>query len=517
MPEGKGKGSAVRKLGVSTAKGTLIYLAGNMIGSLAILLLLAILARLLSPAAFGLYAIAIAFYTILTGHFTFGVILRKEVPGMTEREKIRELMGGAYAVALIVGLAIAMAAVLLSGPIATYIYHDASFAPSLMLAGALVFLYTFFNLMLASLVAMGRVKYGTIIYLSYAFIQLVASTALVLMGYGVFGAIAGLGAGLLVPSLLGLYWVVRHAGRPSKPSRETMRHVVGFTSPLIASSIANQAPPNLAILLLGVFATTTVVGNYNAAFKFGNFVNVILLAVSYVLLPAFSRSFTDKRLSSKIGKIYNSSIYYTLLLLLPVVVYAVSVSQPLVLALFSSEYTMAPLYFALIAIGTTVGMLNTYASNLQIGYGDTRRFMKYQLAAALIQVALLGALVPYLGAIGAILALFIVSQIAINFLYIWALDRQFSLRHSFGGPARLAAASAVLLALLYGVTLLLQGSYWAILTNIVITVALFPPLAALFGAVRKWNLDFVNEVAHEIRLGKLGDYITGYAALFVKA
>ena len=96
-----------------------------------------------------------------------------------------------------------------------------------------------------------------------------------------------------------------------------MKHMLDFSAPVLASNVATYVPPNLAILLLGVYASTAIVGNYNAAFRFGNFVSVILVSISFVLLPAFAKAFSDKDLSSKIGHIYNSSIYYSLLLLLP--------------------------------------------------------------------------------------------------------------------------------------------------------------------------------------------------------
>lgn len=508
--------SATRNLGIKAAKGTLTYVIGNIIGSLAVLLLLIILARLLTPSDFGLYAIAIAFYNILSGHFIFGTVLRKDLPKMQDdREKAAELISNTYFVAFMVAIAISVIAFLFSNAIAVSIYHNAAFTSSLQLAALLVFLYALFNLLLATLIAVDKVKEGTVMYLLYAFIQLFASVGLVLAGYGVFGAVIGLGLGLIIPSLLGLYWVMRHIkGRLVKPSRKVMRYVVGFSTPVLASSVAQQGPPNLAILLLGVYAATAVVGNYNAAFRFGNFVNVILVSIGFVLLPAFSKAFSDKDLSSKIDKIYNSSIYYTLLLLLPFVIYTVSVAHPLLYLLFSSKYPLAPFYFALIAIGSTIGMINTYAGNLQVSYGDTRLFMYYQLLAVSIQVVLLLVLTPLFGAIGAILGLFVISQILIDIIYVYALYRQFKLKHRFGKVIRLIIPSILLLLLLYFFTGFLHNSKWSLVTNLVATILLFPPLAVLFGGIKRENVDFIKDIAKSFRSGPIGNYLIRYVELF---
>lgn len=510
--------SAARTLGIKAAKGTLIYTIGNIVGSLAVLLLLIILARLLSPSDFGIYAIAIAFYNLLAGHFVFGTAMRKKIPSISnDKGKVADIISNGYVISLIIALAVAIAAILFSGFIAISIYHNPAMTGSLRLASFLVFFYALFNLTLATLIALDKAKEGTIIYLLYSFIQLIAGVGLVLMNYGIFGAIAGMGMGLLIASAVGIYWISRHIkGRFTRPNIGTIRRLVDFSAPVLASNVAQQGPPNLAILLLGVYTTTIIVGNYNAAYRFGNFVTVILVSISFVLLPAFSKAFSDKNLSAKIGRIYNSSIYYTLLLLLPVLVYVVSVSHPLLYLLFSSKYTMAPFYFAVIALGSTLGIISVYASNLQVGYGDTKKFMYYQLIAVAVQIALLLALTPLFGANGVLLALFVISQVIIDMIYVYALYRQFSFKHKLGPVIRLIIPSILLLLLLYLTTGLLHNSKWSLLTNFVMIVALFPPLAALFGGIKSENLDFLKDITKTFRIGFIAKYILDYAQFFIR-
>lgn len=511
--------SSARNLGIKAAKGTAIYTVGNIIGSLAILLLLIILARLLSPSDFGFYAIAIAFYNILSGHFVFGTVMRKDIPqAEDDKNRVAALVSNGYVASLVIALAVSIVAMIFSNFIAVSIYHNAALSGSLQLASALVFLYALFNLTLATLIAVDKVKEGTAIYLMYAFIQLFASVFLVVEGYGVFGAIVGLGIGLVIPSFVGMYYLFRHIrGKLVMPDKKTMRHMIDFSMPVLASNVATYVPPNLAILLLGVYSTSIIVGNYNAAFRFGSFVSVILVSISFVLLPAFAKAFSDKKISSKIGGIYNSSVYYTLLLLLPVLVYVVSVSYPLMYLLFSSTYTLAPFYFAVIALGSAVGIISTYAGNLIVGYGDTKRFMYYQLLAVGIQVVLLFALIPSFGANGALLALFVISQVLIDILFMYALRKQFSFDQKFGQILRLAVPSVILMVLLYYATVFLHNSKWSLVTNLVAVIVLFPPLVAIFGGVNRENLAFINDIAKGLRMGAVAKYLTGYTEMFMRA
>jgi O-antigen/teichoic acid export membrane protein len=405
----------------------------------------------------------------------------------------------------------------LSGFIATSIYHNAALTGQLMLASATVILYALFNLTLATLIAIDKAKEGTIMYLLYAFIQLFAAVALVLLGYGVVGAIAGMAIGLIIPSIIGIFIIAKFLdGRFTRPSWTRTKELVDFSAPVLASNVALFVPTNLAILLLGVYASALTVGNYNAAFRFGSFVSVVLVSISFVLLPAFSKAFSDKDMASKIGKIYNSSIYYTLLLLLPLLVYAVSVSHPLMYLLFSSRYTLAPFYFAVIAIGSTIGIVGTYASNLQVGYGDTRKFMYYQLLAVAIQVVLLFALTPTFGADGALLALFVISQILIGIIYVHVLYKQFAFKHETGRVIRLVVPSAILLVALYFLTLALHNSMLALVTNLVAVIALFPPIVAVFGGVKRENVEFVREIGKRLKIQKPLNYILDYAEFFIR-
>ena len=504
-------------LGIKAAKGSMIYTVGNIIGSFAVLLLLIILARLMNPTDFGIYAIAIALYNLLAGHFVFGTVARKDIPQMKDKKKIGSFISNCYIVSLLIGAAVAIAAMLLSSFIATYFYHSAAMTGTLMAASALVFLYVLFNLTLAVLIALDKTKQGTVMYLLYSFIQLLAATALVLEGYGVFGALVGLGIGLIIPSLIGICIIAKEVEyKFSGPSGEEIRHILGFSTPVLVSNVAFFAPPNIAILLLGVYETSLVVGNYNAAFRFGNFVSVILVSISFVLLPSFSKAFSDKDLSLKIGNIYNSSVYYTLLLLLPIVVYVVSVAHPLLYLLFTNKYVMAPFYFVVIALGSVLGIISTYASNLQVGYGDTKKFMYYQVLAVAIQIILLFALTPLLGVEGVLLALFVISQVIIGIIYVYALYRQFHFKHRFGPLIRIIIPSILLLALLYYSTALLHNSKWALVTNLIVILALFPPLVVLFGAVGQREIKFLKDASKSMGMDFIAKYILDYAQFFIR-
>lgn len=518
MPESSKTDNAKSSVGIKTAKNGVLYVVGQLVGSVSILVLLILLARLLQPALFGLYAIVIAFYTLLGigGNFGVGTALRKRLPETKDKEERSALISNGYVIAMAVSLVIAIAGILLSHYIAVSIYHQPSLSTALQLASVLVIFWVFFNLTIAVLVALDKVLEATIIDLVYSVIQPIAAITLVLLGYGIFGAIDGIAISIVLGSMIGLYYLSKEIHRLIKPTKKLLKELFSFSAPVATSNMALLGPSNFAILLLGVYASAMVVGNYNAGYELGNFVGIVFSSAAFVLLPVFASTFANKKTALKIKEVYNNSVYYTLLVLLPVLAYVVGVAQPLMFLFFSKVYTMTPFYFAAIALGTTLSIIGVYAGTVIVGYGDTKKFMIYQIAIVLLELVLLFILTPYLKGIGVILALFVIGPIILDIIYMRALQKQFAFKQEFGKIVPLVAAAAITFVVLAGVTLLLNQSKFAIITDLILMLLIYPPLAALFKGVTKIELEFLNSLASTYKMGFIAKYILDYAQFFIR-
>jgi O-antigen/teichoic acid export membrane protein len=519
LPEPAKESEAVTKLGVRAARSGTIYVVGQVVASVSVLVLLALLARLLQPAEFGLYAIIIAFYTLLgiCGNFGIGTALRKRLPEAKDKKERSELISNAYAIALVIAIIIAVLGVIFSSDIATYVYHQPSIAMALQLASLLVIFWVIFNLTMSVLVGLEKVKEATIIDLFYSILQPIAAVGLVLLGYGIFGAIAGIAISIILGSLLGIFYLSKHIEkRIIKPTKKIIKELMAFSTPIATSNIAVLGPPNFAILLLGVYAASSVVGNYNAAYELGNFVGIIFTSATFVLLPYFASTFAKKETASKISQMYNGSIYYTMLFLLPILAYVVGVAQPLMYLFFSKVYLTTPFYFAIIALGTTLGIFGIYAGTVIVSYGDTKNFMIYQVIIVIIELALLFLLTPILKGIGVLIALFVIGPLILDALYMWALHKQFHFRPQFGKLARLLVAALITFVILEGVTYALHQSNIAIIIDLILAVVIYVPLAVLFGGVTKNELDFLGELSSSYSGAFIAKYILDYAQFFIR-
>jgi len=520
MPTDTKSDSSVHRLGVETARRGVVYLVGEVISSLISLVVLIFLARILESSSFGIFAIVIAFNTLLGigGNFGIGAAFRKKLPQIEGKgRQTNTTLSSGYSVALILGLVISLIGIAISGYLASNIYHIPSMALALQIASAVVFFTVLYNVSNAALVGLGRVSEASIANVLYAVVQMVAVFGLVLLGYGVIGAIIGVAISFIIPSLYELTAMyIKAKVRFVRPQTGEMKGLTLFSIPVIVSFIAVLGAENLAILLLGAFAPTLIVGNYNVAYKIGGVIEIILTSNTFILLPAFAKVFAKKELSKKIDRVYNNSLFYTLLFLLPVVFYLVSVATPLVHLLFGSTYTYAPLYFAIVAVGYTLGIIGSYAGILIISYGDTRKFMKYQVTAVVIEIGLLLLLTPTFKALGALAALYIFSPIILDLIYIKALYNQFKFRHRFRQLLNIVVPSIIMLLLCYYVTGLLQQSRASIIINLVLVILIYPALVGTLKGISKKNIDFIRAISKTYRIGFVANYILSYAELFVR-
>jgi len=512
----------VQELGVREAKKGVIFVGSQIAVAIVTLVMLVFLARFLQPAEYGLYTIAIAFNGIITiaSNFGMGTAFRKMLPQLKKggRKERNAIISSGYVIALALGVVIAVVAFLVSSYVATSYYYNATLTVPLEIASAAVILTILFSLTQGALVGLGLVKEAAISNFSYSLFNLIGSVGLVLLGFGVVGAMDGLLIGLAVGAVVGTTSMGRKGGFTfSMPVKAVMKRLSAFSAPVVASYVAMQGAQNFSILLLGVYALAPVVGNFGAAYKLARFIELTVTSITFILVGTFAAALARKETAEQIGKIYNRSIYYSALFLFPLIAYVISVAQPLSNVLFGSVYANVPTYFVVMAIGMALGIIGNFAGTLVVSHGDTKRYMKYQVVAVAVQLALLYLFVPSYQAFGVLLSVYLITPIFLNILYMRSLEEQFKFKHEFGGLARITLAAVVIGVLLCAASYLMHQSRWSLAINLAALLLLFPPILALAGGIKRANLEFVQKTGARLKqLGVLVDYLVKYAYIFVR-
>jgi O-antigen/teichoic acid export membrane protein len=166
----------------------------------------------------------------------------------------------------------------------------------------------------------------------------------------------------------------------------------------------------------------------------------------------------------------------------------------------SYSYTTAPIYFAIIALGLMLGIIGNYSGTLLVGFGDTKTFMKYQIAILGIEIALTIILAPIWKAYGVIAAVFLIGSLASDLLFIKLLKQEFSITLEYGSFAKIVAANVLLGAMLVAAAFLSGNGYISIPIDITIALLVYPPLMAKIGSVDGQVLKLIRNAAKGIPL-----------------
>jgi O-antigen/teichoic acid export membrane protein len=515
-----GNPSEVEDLGIRTAKSSGMFVSGKVVGAVFSLSMLIFLARVFGPEYFGFYTLVISFSTFLGmgGNFGIATALRKMLPENKGKDKVGEAIGTGYAISVGVSVLIAVMGILLSGIVAHYAYNNLSLALPLEIASITVMLAVLVNMGISAVLALGRSRDSTYVVITYSFLELIMTVVFVELGYGVVGAVYGMAAGLLIGALLSLYYVLSEVGISAIRATKAMaKRLTGFSIPLVVSNVAQVGIVNFGILFMGVFVAAGIVGNFGTAFKLGRFVELLLTSSTFVLLPAFSKALSSSEMSKRMSSIYNNSIYYSALILAPIIAYLSATSIPLIRLLFSRAYPIAPIYFSFIAIGTAIGIIGSYAGTLIIGYGDTRRFMKYQIIGVVVELALVIGLTPFIGPYGVLIAMFAVAPILLDALYSIALKGQFSLKIDYSRVSRVAMAAVLVGLIIFGISYALRFRLLTILINLAVMAIIYPPLLVYIRGIDRRNLEFMGRVGKGSRLiGGIMHAIVSYTFMFMR-
>jgi O-antigen/teichoic acid export membrane protein len=504
--------------GVAIAKDSIQFTTASVVRAAGTLLMLILLARLLRPADFGLYSIVFALVTLLGLNTDYGVgnALRKKLPELRSISSVSTLISNSFAIALLASLVIAAVGVALSGYIALHLYHEASLALPIIIGAALMPFSALFTVTSSTLLGLRKSGKASAGFVMHSIFQLIFSVGLVLLGYGISGALLGMLLGYVVAFIFTFALLrLEPNWKFSMPQWGPIREVAYFSAPIFSANAAGSGVRNLGVLLLGLFVSAIVIGNYSAAFRLGSFGDVILGGGMSVLLPGFSYAASGKASAKKMGSMLNSSIFYTLLLLLPLLAYLVSVSRPLIYLIFSSSYSLAPIYFPIIAVGIVAAIVSKYGGLLLIGYGKVKAYAKYQFAGAAVIVVLLALLAPTLQVAGVIATLFIISPILLALLFGRALVKELKVHLNLAPLAKLAAVSLVLWLFLTALDTFAHLGSLSLLVNAIAVVILYPVLLAAFRTLVQGDLEFMHKVGESMHLGPISGWLARYTRLFM--
>ncbi|MEM7023930.1 MAG: oligosaccharide flippase family protein [Pseudomonadota bacterium] len=470
------------------ARHTLTYGFGFVVGGLARLALIPVIARTLSPEEYGVYALLLAAIALLHIVFDLGfvdVLIRfhHENAEPTEQRRLRSIL---FVLLPIFDITIAMPLLLGRHWLSAFLFGTPDHGDLVFLAVAIALFATQFQLFVGHLRSEDRSGDFVIVMALRGLIVLATTLFLVLvLDMGVTGFLLGQ---LVAPTVITLVAIPRLLGRVGldlSQLRARLTPLLRYGAPLVPTALGMWALSYLDAYLLRAFASLEAVGVYRFAAE-------VCLPLS-LLLTSFQLawpSFAFAQARSPEGAEQLATVFRHMFALLVWASLALAALRHEIFEVIGAETYLASVQIIPLWVLATClyGASLVFSTGLRVAQ-KTHKLPLYVLAAIALNAVLAVLVIPSTGVLGCA-AVKVVTLLILAALILRESNRHFAIPFELGKIAAMVAAGAVVLAITdsYGEMSLLAG--------IVLrggTVLLFPGLLMLMQVIS----------LHELRSPKL--------------
>jgi stage V sporulation protein B len=362
----------------------------------------------------------------------------------------------------------------------------------------------------SAFVGLDKTEYNALTQSVQAISKTIISIALVLIGFGLGGAVMGYVGGYVGGGIIsGLIFI-----RLAKPDRSinrseeeknggsfrhTFKLLTGYGWPLYVSALITGFLPLFSRVILSFFSASSDIGNYTAAQNFITLIAVVPLSLTTALLPAFSR--LDSSTAENVKLFFKRANKYTCLLIVPIVVILLVFSKQVVqIVYFKGEYTIAWLFLSyncLVYFLVIIGFLGL--SSLFNGLGDTKTTLKMTA----INITIFAILAPFLAASYDVSGVIISSLISNAIATIYGgfvARRKFHVEFDIKASTRIyfvAGMSAIPSVLLVSLTKL--SAPVMLLSGFLIYVLIYLTLVPLARIISPKELETITDIMDHVR------------------
>jgi lipopolysaccharide exporter len=367
-----------KPLGTRVRRGVVWSLASAALLKSVSVITTAVVAHILDPRDFGIFAVASTAYTIVSALGELGVgscLLRADF----DVELLAPTMS---TVSVVTSVIQAAAMIAFAHPIATALGSPAA-AGAVKVMAFVVIIVGIFTVPSARLI---RDFKQDKVFLAEV-LSFVASTPVLLLlaksGNGAMSFAWSRVIGQFVSGCVLLASVPK--GYRLGFSRSALSVLFKFGLPLGAANIVNYVLLNVDYALIGHLLGAVALGTYVLAFNVASWPSTLLgFMISNVSMPAFSRV---KRDGGNLTDAMVSALRAVSLVVMPMTALSVALARPLVLTLYGAKWAASAEVLSILAVYGGVSIICVLFANILAGLGRTRILL-------LIQVIWIGSLIP---------------------------------------------------------------------------------------------------------------------------
>ena len=258
----------------------------------------------------------------------------------------------------------------------------------------------------------------------------------------------------------------------------------------------------------------SVIGNYGMAQTFIILIGFVSTPITTMMFPAFSK-LDHLKDSQTLKHVYQFSVKYASMLVVPVVAAVMALSEPGVSVLFGNSYAAVPLFLALLAIGYSYAAFgNLSTSNLINSQGHTKFILKTTLLTACVGIPIGTVLVLNFGVLGLIVTSLIEGLPSLVISLYW-IRKRYGVTVDWRASAKILLVSAIAAALTYATISAVSFSSWIeLLLGAVVFFVTVSAGLLLTRSITRSDINNVKTIANG--LGSLGSFINKFLAFVEK-
>jgi stage V sporulation protein B len=488
-----------------SVRASLILFVGNFVSAVIGAVTIFLIARLLGPAPYGVYTLALVIPGFLQLFLGFGVgnsIIRYSALSISKGDyaEARRFTINAIYFLWLTGVCFTFLSYILAGLLTSPLLHRSDLTPLVQLASLGIIGSAILQAITFAAIGWSWMTLSSASQISQALIRLVISTLLILVGIGVAGALTGLILSLILSGLVGtlvLYHArLRNGGRRGDFSSD-IKKMLGFGLPVYAGSLFIGVASYYVTLVLANIATDTVIGLYQAALNFLVPVSLVANSLVSALFPAFT---TIEGIGADAKVAFQQAYKFVAFLLLPAIMFIVSAASLLVRLFYGPSFLGSVPYLQMLSLAY-IPIAFGYSVHPAFfnGFGRPRftLFVYVSSGTTLIASAYtLSELLGY-GVYGLIFSIFL------SFLVAWLVGTVLADKF-MGARLDLRASGAMILATVasFVVTEYLPTSaitrVLALIFDFVLFFGLYLTLAPLAGAINRKDLDIMEHAFQDL-------------------
>jgi lipopolysaccharide exporter len=424
-------------LGKRVRTGALWTAASNVLLRLGTILVLAVVARIVSPGELGVFALAAALQILVGDLAVLGVasaIARVDLDA-------DEIGPTVVTISVASSLLLSGVMVIWASPLASLLGAPAAsdairiLAVCVALTGALA----------VPTAQLQREFRQEVLFRANVVALVPSSAALVVLASMGDGAVAFAWSrvvGLVVTGFV-LLRGVSTIYRPGVTGRY-VRPLIRFGFPLAMANVLSQILLNVDYVFVGRLMSTAAVGLYMLAFQICTWPTALLgTVVNSLVLPAFS---TIRRDGGDVGAALSYAVRTVALIACPIAAFTSAFATPLITTVYGEKWAAAGPVLSVLALYGMVFVLGLLLANVLISTGRTAVLFAVQIAAILALVPALAVGVNLRGLVGAGVAHVVVVSVVTLPAYLLAVKKATGVRARQVLRAPLRPLSAALIA-----------------------------------------------------------------------